>query len=163
MRTLSMEGTLLLALTIAFGVGCRSSGVAEAPAPPGAPLENTYWKLLDVDGRPACVAENSDEPYLQLDPAQKRAHGATGCNTFIGPYEVRGDSLRFGPLASTRRACLDPEMNRQESAFLQALGATRTWQVTDDTLVLISQTGQVVRFTAQYSKQARGAAPATRP
>jgi heat shock protein HslJ len=41
-------------------------------------------------------------------------------------------------------------MNRQESAFLQALGATRTWQVTGDTLVLSGEAGPVARFAAQY-------------
>ncbi len=150
MRALWRAGTLLFLLAVAFGAGYSPSGVTEPRPAAGAPLENTYWKLVEVGGRPARVAETSAEPYLQLDPAQKRAHGGTGCNIFSGPYELSGDSLRFGPLASTRRACLDPEMNRQESAFLNALGATRTWQVAGDTLVLPGETGQVARFAAQH-------------
>ncbi len=149
MRTLSMGCTLLFLLALACGAGCCPSRVAESGPPAGVPLENTYWKLLEVDGQPARVGDKSAEPYLQLDPAQKQAHGGTGCNLFSGRYELKGSSLRFGPLASTRRACLDPEMNRQETALLNALGATRTWQVTGDTLVLRGGTGQVVRFAAQ--------------
>ncbi len=152
MRTLSMGGILLFLLTSAFGAGCSSPGAAQPQPPAGAPLENTDWKLLEVGGRPARVAENSAEPHLQLDPAQKQAHGGTGCNLFSGRYELSGDSLRFGPLASTRRACLDPEMSRQESAFFHALDATRTWQVTGDTLVLLGETGPVARFAAQSRK-----------
>ena len=116
---------------------------------PDTTLENTNWKLLELNGRSVRAAENLAEPNLQLDSAQKQAHGSTGCNQFTGRYELSGDSLRFGPLASTRRACLDSAMNQQESAFLRALEEARTWQITSDTLVLISKRGQVARFAAQ--------------
>ena len=95
------------------------------------------------------VAGNVAKPYLQLDPAMRQVRGGTGCNSFAGRYELSGDSLRFGPLASTRRACLDAEMNRQENAFFDALERTRTWRVTGDTLVLGGETGPAARFTAQ--------------
>ena len=101
-----------------------------------ATLENTYWKLVELGGEPARVAENIAEPHLLLHPAKKQADGSTGCNRFSGSYELRGDSLRLGPLAATRRACLDPEMNRQESTLLEAFSATRSWKATGDTLVL---------------------------
>ncbi len=117
-----------------------------------ATLENTYWKLLEVGGSPARVAENIAEPHLLLHPAQKQAGGSAGCNSFGGPYQLSGDSLHLGPLIATLRACLDPEMNRQEHAFLNALGETRTWQVTGDTLTLAGETGQVARFTAQHMR-----------
>lgn len=145
MRTLSMGCTLLFLLVLACGAGCRSSGVAMSQAP----LEKTYWKLLAIDGLPPLVGEKRAEPYLQLDPAQKQAHGGTGCNLFSGRYEIKGSSLRFSPLLSTDRACPDPEMNQQEIALLSALGATRVWQVTGDTLVLFGGTGYAVRFAAQ--------------
>lgn len=41
-------------------------------------------------------------------------------------------------------------MDRQERAFLEALGEARTWQVTGDTLVLGGETGPVARFAAVY-------------
>jgi heat shock protein HslJ len=83
-----------------------------------------------------------------LNPARKEARGSTGCNGFTGPYERRGDSLRLGPLGSTRRACAEPEMNAREGAFLRALGKTRTSHITDDTLVLAGEAGRVARFAA---------------
>jgi copper homeostasis protein (lipoprotein) len=115
-----------------------------------ATLENTYWKLLEVGGRPARVASNIREPNLRLNPTQKQARGSTGCNDFTGPYEHSGDSLRFGRLASTLRACVDPEINRQERSFLEALEETRTWQVTGDRLVLNGEAGPVAHFAAVY-------------
>jgi heat shock protein HslJ len=115
-----------------------------------ATLENTYWKLVNLGGQPARVAENIAEPHLLLHPAKKQADGSTGCNRFSGSYELSGDSLRLGPLAATRRACLDPKMNRQESTLFEAFDATRSWKATGDTLVLSGEGGPVARFVAVY-------------
>jgi heat shock protein HslJ len=119
---------------------------------PDATLENTYWKAVAIGDRPARVAENIREPHLLLHPADSRAGGSTGCNDFSGKYELSGDSLRFARFISTLRACVDPELNRQERAFLDALNATRSWRVTGDTLVLLGPAGTLARFTAQYMK-----------
>src|SRR5215203_3082474 len=34
-----------------------------------------------------------------------RASGSTGCNTYSGSYEVRGDYISFSRIITTRRAC----------------------------------------------------------
>jgi putative lipoprotein len=117
-----------------------------------AALENTYWKAIAIGDRPARVAENIAERHLLLHPAGTQASGSSGCNSFSGSYQLSGDSLRFGKLLSTMRACVDPELNRQERAFLDALGATRSWRVAGDTLVLSDGTRALARFTAQYMR-----------
>jgi heat shock protein HslJ len=103
------------------------------------------------------VAENIREPHLLLHPADSRASGSTGCNEFSGGYRSSGppDSLRFDKVVSTLRACIDPELDRQERAFLDALNATRTWRVTGDTLVLSGEAGPLVRFSAQCMSRIR--------
>ncbi len=103
---------------------------------------------VELGGQPARVAENNSEPHLLLHPAKRQADGSTGRNRFNGSYELSGDSLRLGPLAATRRACLDPDMNRQESTLLDAFEATRSWKATGDTLVLSSEGRPVARFVA---------------
>jgi heat shock protein HslJ len=117
---------------------------------PEATLEDTYWKLIELDGRPVRVAENIAEPHLVLHAGQLQARGSTGCNRFFGPYALRGDSLRLGPLASTRRACPDPELTRQDHAFLVGLEKTRHWRVTGDTLTFGGEAGQGMRFEARH-------------
>jgi len=167
MQPPSMERTLFFTVSLMLAVGCRSSGVperhpaqGEAGAPqmdsvrdrapmPSATLENTEWKLVELSAQPVRVAEGLEAPNLRLDGAQKQASGSGGCNRFTGRYELGGDSLRLGPLASTRRACLDPETSQREKAFLVALDGTRTWQVTGDTLVLSSGAEPLARLAAQ--------------
>ena len=148
----AMEGDKQVEYVVVDSMGQVSpSGRCEEPKS-NASLENTYWKLLEVAGQAARVTDNVPEPHLLLHPAKQEADGSTGCNGFHGPYQLSGDSLHIGPLASTLSACLDPEMNGQEAAFLDAVSRALTWQVSGDTLSLSDETGRLARFSAQYMK-----------
>jgi len=148
MRGRMFAGALLAALNLA--AGCASYGAAGGGRGAGAAiqLESTAWNLVEIGGRPARVTRNAGTPTLRLDAA-RRAMGDTGCNSFAGPYELSGGSLRFGALVSTRRACMDEALNRQEAAYLRALDETRSWRIAGATLVLSGEAGVVARFEAQ--------------
>jgi heat shock protein HslJ len=142
-------GCALLAVAV-LAAACATNGPAgEAGSAGGSvPLEGTQWRLTELDGRPARPA-GTDAPNLRLNAADKRAGGNTGCNSFGGEYTLSGDSLRFGMLASTRRACTDEALNAQEASYLTALGNVRTWRITGDSLELSGASGVVARFVAQ--------------
>lgn len=57
-----------------------------------------------------------------------RVNGATGCNNFMGSYTINGNAISFGPLASTRKACI-PALSEQEAAMLAILGSASGWNV----------------------------------
>ena len=63
--------------------------------------------------------------------------GNTGCNSFTGPYQVDGESIEIGPLASTRAACPNEELQQQEQAYLAALELATTFEITGDRLDLL--------------------------
>ncbi|KQV91176.1 hypothetical protein ASD15_03765 [Massilia sp. Root351] len=136
-RKLTMAATA--AVVLAFASGCSTTPAA----PPSAALTGTSWQLADLGGQPA------GKQSLQFDSSKGMVSGSGGCNSFTGAYQWSGKSLKMGPLASTRRACTDESASRQENAYLQALDATRTWQVEGKTLILSGDSGQVARFTAQ--------------
>jgi copper homeostasis protein (lipoprotein) len=121
------------------GASCDNPALSATHGTP----ENRAWKLVSLGDQPAPAV---NAPELRLDTGQKQAVGVGGCNRFTGHYELNGDSLRLGPLASTKRACLDAAANRFESAFLKALDDARTWRITGDTLVLSGQSGPLARF-----------------
>jgi len=136
-------------LALALAAGCRMTPAAGPSAgAAGVPLENTAWTLVEIGGQPARAIGSGAGPTLRLDAAEKRAGGDTGCNHYGGPYELSGTSLRLGPLVSTRRACVDEALNRQEAAFLRALDETRSWRIDGGTLVLSSPSGVVARLRA---------------
>lgn len=63
--------------------------------------------------------------------------GTGGCNRIFGPYEIDGEAIRIGPLASGRMMCTEPEgAMEQEAAYLAALQAASTWSITDGRLQL---------------------------
>lgn len=142
MRSLhAMRYLLMLAAVVACATpASRSASI---------PLERTHWRLMDVKGEPAVAeAEGAREAYLQFGPDRGRVVGSTGCNRLSGSFTRDGAELRFGPAATTRMACLNPQAVTQEQAFLSALRSTQRHEISGDTLSLIGRTGTLARFTA---------------
>src|SRR5215213_595366 len=73
-----------------------------------------------------------------------RASGSTGCNSYSGTYQVRGDNISFSRLVSTRRACLDQNANEQEQRFLSTLGAASRFRLSANRLTIFSDRGRSV-------------------
>jgi hypothetical protein len=69
--------------------------------------------------------------------------GYGGCNRFSGSYSRSGDTLTFGPMMSTRRACAEPVMRRERRLF-EILGQPVTVSFPDgQSLLLTSQRGAI--------------------
>ena len=67
-----------------------------------------------------------------------RAGGSTGCNSYGGNYQVRGDTISFSRIVATRRACLDQNANEQEHRFLSALESATRFRLSSNRLTIIS-------------------------
>ncbi|UOQ70313.1 META domain-containing protein [Hymenobacter cellulosilyticus] len=109
---------------------------ASTPNTPLAELRNTRWVLRSLNNR-AIVTPANGEAYILLRNQELRAEGNAGCNRFGGTFTLtKPGELEFGPLMSTRMACLSDQDNTTEQGFLAALKATRTYQISGDTLRL---------------------------
>ncbi len=73
-----------------------------------------------------------------------RVTGYTGCNMLNGAWRVDGTGIRLGPLATTKRACVGPEMD-VERRLLAAIGGSVTR--TADRLVFTAPGGERFEFT----------------
>lgn len=114
-----------------------------------AQLENTYWKLVRLGGRPVTVSDHRREPHLRLAHEGTRVQGFGGCNRFFGGYELDGQNLRFGKMGMTRMACIDGM--EQEQAFVNALHETVRWNILGEHLELYGKGGELLsRFEARY-------------
>lgn len=130
--------TLLGSLAIVLA-GCAGM---ERPMTHDESLENTYWKLTRVGDITAETADNQREAHFVLHAEENRVAGSTGCNRLAGSYQLENDALSFGPLVTTRMACL--EGGETEQAFLGALEAAATWQVEGQALTLRDKSGAAV-------------------
>jgi heat shock protein HslJ len=75
--------------------------------------------------------------------------GFAGCNSFSGAFDADGDSVRIGPLMSTRRFCGEdeesdgPSVMEQEAALLAALENSVTARLEGDRLILLRPDGGI--------------------
>jgi heat shock protein HslJ len=119
---------------------------APAPAVPAAALEGTEWRLADIGGQPAPAgADSTRHPGFTLIAEGRKVQGSAGCNRMNGTYQLDGQKLKFGPLATTRMAC--PDM-QTETAFLKALQATTRYEISGSSLMLFGADTAVARLEA---------------
>ena len=113
--------------------------------PATASLENTHWKLTELNGK--SIAAMRQEPHFILHPDTRRVSGAGGCNRFIGSYQLNGDQLTFGQTAGTMMACRDEMETERE--FFAALRQVRKARVSGLELELLDEADRpVARFEA---------------
>lgn len=115
---------------------------------PQASLQNTYWKLVSLNGEQVQVVEGMREPHLILKQGN-RVQGFSGCNQFMGQFEQQNGQLSFGPIAGTMRACV-PSLD-YERPFLQLLQGEVHWSIDGEQLELNNPGSQTsARFKAIY-------------
>jgi heat shock protein HslJ/membrane-bound inhibitor of C-type lysozyme len=99
-------------------------------------LRGAVWVVEDLAG--AGIIDRSRVTIEFLEG--NRIAGRASCNRYTGPYELRGEGIGIGPLASTRMACAPALMN-QEDRFLKLLAQVNS--------VLIGQQGQLLLSTPE--------------
>lgn len=115
------------------------------------PLENTYWKLTRLGEAPVVPAAGQREPHIILHPESRSVSGSGGCNQLLSGYEMKGDQLTFGKMASTMMACADGM--ETEQAFLDALTRVDKTKIVRQHLEMFDRTGNLVaRFEARHMK-----------
>jgi uncharacterized lipoprotein YbaY/heat shock protein HslJ len=119
-----------------------------APRYANAPLAGTYWRLTSLGGQ--AVAAPTDprrELSLNFQSTDDSYSGSSGCNRLLGTYTTTDTAITLTG-AGTLVACKD--LAQAESAFLNALKATRRYRISGQTLELFDAAGiRVARFSTQ--------------
>ena len=107
-------------------------------------LAGTNWRLASL-GPPGSETDVVAGTTVTANFGEDgRVGGSTGCNSYGGTYEVRGDTLSIARLVSTRRACLDQNANEQERRFLVALEAANRFRLSSNRLTIFAERGRTV-------------------
>lgn len=96
----------------------------EHVAPSASALIGSAWWVEDILS--AGVIDRARTTIAFMPDG--RAAGNGGCNRFTGGYELDGDGISFGPMASTMMACPEALMN-QDQRFHEALGEVTRWRI----------------------------------
>jgi putative lipoprotein len=100
-----------------------------------ADLAGGHW-------RPSTITTESLAPETPIYVAfseDGKVTGFGGCNRFFGGYTIEGNSIKIGPLASTRKGC--PDTLNLEVEFFKALQEAVTFEQTETALVLFGPGG----------------------
>jgi putative lipoprotein len=109
---------------------------ATKPAPQSNPLAGPTWVANEIAGQgvlprhPATLDVRSDGSLS----------GESGCNGYAGAMTVAGETLSFGDLIATKKACPGEQME-QEARYFQALGAARRYLLDGVELRLLDEAG----------------------
>lgn len=112
-------------------------------------LEGKKW-LLTSYGDPDSPQAVIEDTRVTAEFSEGEVAGTAGCNNYFGSYEIKGESLTFGAVASTEMWCEDPEgVMDQETEYLRSLGAAERYQVKDGKLQIFYTGGQVLTFAEE--------------
>lgn len=121
---------------------CERCDDAENPIKPA--LQNS-WRLSSLNQEPIGAAETGYD--LTFDG--NRFTASAGCNRISGSYSADEDTIRFGQVISTRKAC-PSDAGRREAAFLRAIAEPLTYRITaEERLFLASRTVSLLYVTKE--------------
>jgi uncharacterized lipoprotein YbaY/heat shock protein HslJ len=114
-----------------------------ARAKAAAPLVNTYWRIVTLQGGAFHAVAGRREPHLVLRQSDdSMGYIATiGCNTLMGTFETAADRLSFSLPAATKVAC-PPPLAEMERRLGEVLDGVSRWQIIGNTLSLKDAAGE---------------------
>ena len=138
---LSNKSLALLCAGLVATAGCEGESEMQVP------LEDTYWRLVRVDGQNVDDGIAFEEPHLVFDGSENVVGGSGGCNLVSARYTTDGDRLELDDIVSTLRLC--QEGMEIENVFLEALQIAARWEIDGDELEISDVMGEfLMRFEA---------------
>ena len=102
------------------------------------------WVITTMRRQAKVDEENLSGFYLQFYE-DSTFNGNSGCNRISGRYSIKGSSIKFNNVSSTRMAC---ERMEQEAAFMKLLEGTISAYTVSPTQLLLRDGSSNIVFTA---------------
>lgn len=140
-----MKTILLIPLIILTLIQCKSAKVTSSQAT----LENTYWKLSEMNGNPVFTPDGVREAHFILS-AEGNIKGFAGCNSLAGSYTLTDKKINF-TVITTKMMC-PPEQMEIETFFTKVLSSANTYKIEGETLELFEGNTALAEFKSVYLK-----------
>lgn len=75
--------------------------------------------------------------------------GNGGCNNFTGTYNLTTDTITFGAVSSTKKACNKSRLN-QEKSLVDILKGTLGYEIRNDQLIMTNDQGKIIAEWKKY-------------
>jgi heat shock protein HslJ len=134
-----IAASTLAACTLPPAPPPRGAASQQQPAgttPMQMTLTGTYWRLTAFRTQAELVELNEPNNGAIQFATDGSLAGNTGCNTFMGNYEVMEPNIiKIAPAGMTLMAC-ENDLMVQETAMMEALPLARTYKITGQVLQL---------------------------
>ena len=137
-----------MVMAIGLSLAACSPKPSQMNVKPDAPLDNTRWKMVKIDGI-SVFPQLEKDAFIQFNKENMQYRGNAGCNNFTGGYTVDGKKIKLQGGAMTRMMCPSPGMD-VENIFSKAMSTIDNYQITGDHLILRSGNKAVAEFDALY-------------
>jgi heat shock protein HslJ len=145
LTSLSIGVGLLIVSLAACSAGNTASAAGNTDnAAESVSLDGTSWTLT-------AYGDTSPLPNTTIDITFEGGElsGSAGCNHYFGSYETSGNTISISDVSATEMFCTGPEgVMEQETAYLSALSAAKTFQISGG-LLQIAGSGDDLTFAAQ--------------
>ncbi len=102
-------------------------------------LLDTKWKLSEMG------QTKLPEKEITISFDKNKVNGNSGVNNYFGSYEIKNDSIKIGPVGSTRMA--GPEnLMKIEFEYLKLLQDSKTIEFNNNFLILTTNDGKILKF-----------------
>ena len=136
-----LRASIVMAL---LGCGCDWASTVVVISPSGVvAFVGTTWVVTEIDG--AGAAPTLVPPDLVFED-DRRFHGSSGCNRYVGELNPTALSVRVRPVGTTGMTC-EPPLMEQERRFVNTLQFVATSHVDGDTMQFRDRSGRIlIRF-----------------
>lgn len=101
---------------------------------------NGDWTLNRLNDAP--INRSVKIPNMVINLSQKQLSGTGGCNNYTGQItELTANTVNFGKVVNTRRACINKNI---EQEYLTALNAVQSYQIKGDNLIFYNAEGDKI-------------------
>lgn len=140
-----MNTKLVLVFLSVFLLQCKTNRGRESGTK--IALENTHWRLVEVNGEPVVTPDNGRDVYMLLsrEGDVRKLKGHAGCNGLGGDYKLDGNTISF-QVITTRMYC-ELQM-KTENQFTQMLTATDRYELRGTRLELYGGNVLLGKFEA---------------
>ena len=132
-----MNMRIAVVLGLIAVVVCACTTPQTNPPPSISQLIGAKWVAEDIDGGGVIDDVQSTMEFTE----EHRVAGRGGCNPYSGNVQIDGPKLKIEQVISTKMACA-PALMDQETRFLQALEAARTFELQDTKLRIRDESGK---------------------
>lgn len=131
-------------LTLLDANGTKVLMFAKAVPPEPKPLVGTNWTLESLHTGDAVSSVIAGSEITAVFGEDGKVAGSAGCNNYFATYTVNGTAMTIGTAGSTRMACPDEGIMKQESTYLMLLGTVAAFTIEGDRLSLMDENGTAV-------------------